>query len=107
MKIAPALAMARITSIELRGGYTQQRETSSFLDLETSFLVHICILGQNGEKNANIFFYPLGPPSDPDFLPKFAPKFYLKVLNPHKRAKFDFFLNRKNVFEKTPIKRSM
>jgi len=31
----------------------------------------------------------LGPLSDPDFLPKFALKFYLKNL--HKMAKFDFF----------------
>jgi len=46
----------------LRGGYIQQRETSSFLELETSFLVHICILGQNGEKNAKLFFTPPRPP---------------------------------------------
>jgi len=57
-------------SSRLRGGYTQRRETSSFLDLETSFLVHICILGQNGvyfgskwrEKNAKLFLTPSDPP---------------------------------------------
>jgi len=46
----------------LRGGYTQQRETSSFLDLETSFLVHIWVcLISNGptlfKKKLNVELY--------------------------------------------------
>jgi len=52
--------------LSVKAGYTQQRETSSFLDLKTSFLVHVCVLDQNG-----FFFRTL---SQPSFVPKICPK---------------------------------
>jgi len=56
----------------LRGGYRQQREAPSFLDLETLFLAHACILGQNGKREK------IGPP----FSLIFAPNQWKIIISP-------------------------